>query len=163
MKTEAQTREELIDAKLIEAGWDVNNLSQVIKEFDICPPRPSIVAEPHEHYGEHQFCDYILLGKDGKTIAVVEAKKTTKDPATGREQAKQYCYKGNGCSGFTCSCCHNKKEFSLFLFDTFHNGSDCSYLVITSGNICIYKLFCQRFFMFSYISKTFQIISCWVS
>jgi type I restriction enzyme R subunit len=32
------------------------------------------------------------LGKDGKPIAVVEAKRTSKEAALGREQAKQYCY-----------------------------------------------------------------------
>jgi len=117
MKTEAQTREELIDAKLIEAGWDVNNLSQVIKEFDICPPRPSIVAEPHEHYGEHQFCDYILLGKDGKTIAVVEAKKTTKDPATGREQAKQYCYNIRNRHGGKLPFCFYTNGFEIYFWN----------------------------------------------
>ncbi len=34
-----------------------------------------------------QFSDYVLLGKDGKTMAVVEAKKTSVDAAIGREQA----------------------------------------------------------------------------
>ncbi len=33
MKTEAETRKELIDVKLHAAGWDVNNLTQVSKEF----------------------------------------------------------------------------------------------------------------------------------
>ena len=34
----------------------------------------------------------MLLGKDGKPLAVIEAKKTSKDAALGREQARQYCY-----------------------------------------------------------------------
>jgi type I restriction enzyme R subunit len=32
-----------------------------------------------------------LLGRDGKLLAVVEAKKSSKDPAIGQEQGEQYC------------------------------------------------------------------------
>jgi len=35
MKYEAETGKELIDARLLEAGWDVNNLSQVTQEFEV--------------------------------------------------------------------------------------------------------------------------------
>ena len=37
---EAENRKELIDAKLKNAGWDVNNLAQVSQEFDIVVPLP---------------------------------------------------------------------------------------------------------------------------
>ena len=92
MKTEAQTRKELIDTKLYIAGWDVNNLTQVLKEFDISVSLPDGVREARTPYEGHQYSDYVLLGRDAKPLAVVEAKKTSKDPAIGREQAKQYCY-----------------------------------------------------------------------
>lgn len=92
MKTEAETRKELIDAKLFAAGWDVNNLAQVTKEFDIAIPLPEGVAEPRTPYEGHQYSDYVLLGRDAKPLAVVEAKRSSKDAAIGREQAKQYCY-----------------------------------------------------------------------
>ena len=36
------------------------------------------------------YADYVLWGDDGKPLAVVEAKKTTVDPAVGRQQAKLY-------------------------------------------------------------------------
>jgi len=36
-----------------------------------------------------EFSDYVLLGKNGKPIAVVEAKKSSTDAEIGREQAKQ--------------------------------------------------------------------------
>jgi len=45
MKNEAETRKELIDKKLKLAGWDVNNLTQVITEFDIPVALPSIYDE----------------------------------------------------------------------------------------------------------------------
>lgn len=91
MKTEQQTRIALIDAELNKAGWDVNDPVQVVQEYDIIVD-PVQVAEAVTPYGGHQFSDYVLLGRDRKPLAVVEAKKTSKDAALGREQAKQYCY-----------------------------------------------------------------------
>ena len=54
-----------------------------------------LIEEEHTLYSGHQFSDYVLFGKDGKPLAVVEAKKTSVDAAIGREQAKQYCYNIN--------------------------------------------------------------------
>jgi hypothetical protein len=75
MKTEQQTRIELIDKLLLQAGWSVNDPSQVVEEFDILVGLPEGVEEPRTPYEGHQFSDYVLLGKDGRPIAVVEAKK----------------------------------------------------------------------------------------
>jgi len=91
MKTEQQTRIELIDSALKKAGWNVNDPQQVVQEYDILV-EPFKVAEVCTPYGGHQFSDYVLLGRNRKPLAVVEAKKTSKDAALGREQAKQYCY-----------------------------------------------------------------------
>jgi type I restriction enzyme R subunit len=105
MKSEAETRKELIDAKLLEAGWDVDNLTQVTREFDISVPLPDGVAEARTSFEGHQYSDYVLLGRDSKPLAVVEAKKSSKDAAIGREQAKQYCYniqKQHGCKLLFC-------------------------------------------------------------
>ncbi|HKI60590.1 MAG TPA: DEAD/DEAH box helicase family protein [Mariprofundaceae bacterium] len=91
-KSEAQTRAELIDQQLGMSGWNVNDPTQVIEEYDIQVGLPEGVKEPQTPYQGHQFSDYVLLGKDGKPLAVVEAKKSSRDAAIGREQAKQYCY-----------------------------------------------------------------------
>jgi type I restriction enzyme, R subunit len=91
MKTEQQTRIELIDAALETAGWSVGDPSQVVLEYDIVVD-PVLAAERATPYCGRQFSDYVLLGRDRKPLAVVEAKKTSKDAAVGREQAKQYCY-----------------------------------------------------------------------
>ena len=91
-KSEAQTRSELIDQQLAQSGWNVKDRMQVIEEFDIVTALPAGVAEPRNAYEGHQFSDYVLLGKDGKPLAVIEAKKTSRDAAVGREQAKQYCF-----------------------------------------------------------------------
>ena len=91
MKNEKLTRKEIIDTRLKQAGWNVTDRTQVIEEFDIIVD-DNLVQEAATPYGGHQFSDYVLLGKDGKPLAVVEAKKTAADAAVGREQAKQYCF-----------------------------------------------------------------------
>lgn len=89
---ESTTRKELIDIQLKEAGWNVNDHTQVVEEYVVDLSAGNQVKEPTEKYNQNQFSDYVLLGKNGKPLAVVEAKKSTKDANTGREQAKQYCY-----------------------------------------------------------------------
>jgi type I restriction enzyme R subunit len=91
-ETEALTRKKRIDKQLETAGWNVDDPTQVIEEFDILVGLADSVTEARSQYDGHQFSDYVLLGKDGKPLAVVEAKKSSKDAAIGREQAKQYCY-----------------------------------------------------------------------
>lgn len=90
--SEAATRSALIDKSLGQSGWNVKDPTQVVEEFDIAVGLPQGVSESRTPYEGHQFSDYVLLGKDGKPLAVVEAKRTSKDAALGREQAKQYCY-----------------------------------------------------------------------
>ena len=89
---EATTRKNLIDVQLAEAGWDINDASQVSLEFDIKVDLPTGVSEAQTPYQGHQFSDYTLHGKDGKVLAVVEAKRSSVDAELGKEQAKQYCY-----------------------------------------------------------------------
>jgi type I restriction enzyme R subunit len=96
MTSEHVTRKEIVDLRLKEAGWDVADRSQVIEEFfipsvgngdDMKAPVliEKIAPSPQE------FSDYVLLGKNGKPLAVVEVKKSSKNAELGREQAKQYC------------------------------------------------------------------------
>ena len=86
--TEAETRAKIIDEKLRLAGWNVRDPSQVIQELeiDLSEAGAPRVAEPKTPYKVHQFADYGLL-LNVKPIAVVEAKKTSKDAALGQEQA----------------------------------------------------------------------------
>ena len=44
-KTEAQTRQQIIDQRLKKAGWDVNDPSQVTSELDIWVGLPEGVTE----------------------------------------------------------------------------------------------------------------------
>ncbi|MDQ8187673.1 DEAD/DEAH box helicase family protein [Pelagicoccus sp. SDUM812002] len=91
MASEKDTRQQIIDKRLALAGWDVTDRTQVIEEFTVRKSEPLLAAESKASYN-NTFSDYLLLGRDGKPLAVVEAKRTSKDAKTGREQAKQYCY-----------------------------------------------------------------------
>jgi type I restriction enzyme R subunit len=101
MSTEAITRKEIIDICLRAAGWNVADRTQVIEEFFV-PARDdhgNQTDDSNNRSGAREFSDYVLLGKNGKPIAVVEAKKSSTNAEIGREQAKQYCQNiqaGNG-------------------------------------------------------------------
>jgi len=87
--SESQTRKEIIDKRLARAGWNVNDPSQVIEELDIVTD-PDNLKNPGEKYTGHLFSDYALLAKDGYPLAVVEAKKTSKNAEEGKWQAYSY-------------------------------------------------------------------------
>jgi len=91
LKNEKLTRKEIIDNRLKQAGWNVGDRTQVVEEFDIIVDA-NMVHEAPTPYAGRQFSDYVLLGKDGKALAVVEAKKSSVDANIGKEQAKQYCF-----------------------------------------------------------------------
>ncbi len=76
---EAATREDVIDLLLHEAGWTLDHPRD--REFPV-------TGMPSQ--SGSGFVDYVLWGADGKPLAVVEAKRTTKDPRTGQQQAKLY-------------------------------------------------------------------------
>ncbi len=117
VKTEAQTRSEIIDKLLEDSGWNVEDPMQVIEEFDILTALPYGVAEPRSRYDGHQFSDYVLLGKDGKPLAVIETKKTSKDAAIGREQAKQYCFNIQKQLGCEVPFCFYTNGLDIFFWD----------------------------------------------
>ncbi len=116
-RTEAQTRADLIDQQLALSGWNVKDPTQVIEEFDIITVPTEGVAEPCTPYQGHQFSDYVLLGKDGRPLAVIEAKKTFRDAALGREQAKQYCYNIQKQLGSELPFCFYTNGLETFFWD----------------------------------------------
>jgi len=114
VKNEKLTRKEIIDNRLKQAGWNVTDRTQVIEEFDI---QLTVVEEPTTPYAGHQYSDYVLLGKDGKPLAVVEAKKTSVDAALGREQAKQYCYNIQSTQGVDLPFCFYTNGHDIYFWD----------------------------------------------
>ncbi len=116
MKTESQTRKEIIDNRLRQAGWNVSDRTQVIEEFDIVVDE-NLVKEAPTPYAGHQYSDYVLLGKDGKPLAVVEAKKSSVDATIGREQAKQYCYNIRNLNGNELPFCFYTNGHDIYFWD----------------------------------------------
>jgi len=85
--TEAETRKIFIDAALREAGWTIGQTNGIIKAGTA-----SIEIEVNGMPSESGigYADYVLFGDDGKPLAVVEAKRTSKDVNAGSQQAKLY-------------------------------------------------------------------------
>jgi type I restriction enzyme R subunit len=90
-ESEAKTRQKFIDKELELAGWNISDPSSVIQELDINLNIEHVANDSPEYnkFSGHQFSDYALL-QSGKPIAVIEAKKTSKDAKVGKEQALQY-------------------------------------------------------------------------
>ena len=116
MKNEKLTRKEIIDSRLLQAGWNVSDRSQVIEEYDIVIDK-NLAGEPHTPYGRHEFSDYVLLGKNGKPLAVVEAKKSSVDASIGREQAKQYCYNIKNTDSSELPFCFYTNGHDIYFWD----------------------------------------------
>ena len=77
--SEAETRDYFIDLLLREAGWPLDKVED--REYPV-------TGMPNQK-GDG-FVDYVLWGNDGLPLAVVEAKRTKKDPRIGQQQAKLY-------------------------------------------------------------------------
>lgn len=90
--------------------------TQVVEEFDIIVD-VTIAEEAETPYGGHQFSDYVLLGKDGKALAVVEAKKSAVDANIGKEQAKQYCFNIQKQFGGELPFCFYTNGHDIFFWD----------------------------------------------
>jgi type I restriction enzyme R subunit len=80
--TEYETRKNLIDVDIELAGWTINDNCIVEVPVKGMPIPPSKNGDG--------FVDYVLYGDDGKPLALIEAKRTSKDPKIGKRQAKLY-------------------------------------------------------------------------
>lgn len=77
--SEEETRDRFIDVLLAEAGWPLNEERD--REF-------KVTGMP---YGDGVgYVDYVLWGANGLPLGIVEAKRTTKSPQLGQQQAKLY-------------------------------------------------------------------------
>lgn len=78
--SEWETRKRYIDLDLKLMDWDFDHfVGQEIEVDNIAG-----IA------GQKGYVDYVLFGRDGAPLAVVEAKRTSKDPNVGKQQAKLY-------------------------------------------------------------------------
>ena len=76
--SEFETRKQFIDLDLKIAGWDSKNIREEVE----------VKGMPNTQETGH--VDYVLYGENGKPLAVVEAKRTSKDAKIGQQQAKLY-------------------------------------------------------------------------
>lgn len=76
--SEFETRKQFIDLDLKIAGWDSTNIREEVE----------VKGMPNTQEIGH--VDYVLYGENGKPLAVVEAKRTSKDAKIGQQQAKLY-------------------------------------------------------------------------
>ena len=77
---EATTRDAFIDVLLGEAGW----------RFTRPGHDTEVPVTGMPNASGQGFVDYVLWGEDGEPLGLVEAKRSRKDPAAGRQQAKLY-------------------------------------------------------------------------
>ena len=77
--SEFETRRGYIDLYLEEAGWEHGHN---------CTHEHEVQGMPNQ--ADQGFVDYVLWGDDGKPLALVEAKRSSKDPMLGQQQARLY-------------------------------------------------------------------------
>ena len=110
--SEFETRKKYIDVELKLSGWDLGK--DVGEEIEVSGmPNNSEVG----------YVDYVLYGENGKPLAVVEAKRSSKDPKIGQQQAKLYAdclekkYKQRPVIFFT-------NGFETYIFDDYNQYSE---------------------------------------
>ncbi len=89
------TRKQKIDILLKEQGWNVKDKSQVVievdtRQSDFKKRNYKDYKDTFENELESKYADYLILDKRGDPLAVIEAKKTSKDPIIGKTQAREY-------------------------------------------------------------------------
>ena len=82
--TEAQTRQHIIDVDLKSAGWYLVNEG---RDTEYPVTGMPITSDNPKGNG---FVDYVLWDDNNKPLAIVEAKRTSKDAEVGRHQAVLY-------------------------------------------------------------------------
>lgn len=76
---EYETRRRYIDVDLEYAGWDLSDSVRTEVEVHGMPNATGT-----------GYVDYVLLGRNGRPLAIVEAKRTMHDPMKGQQQARLY-------------------------------------------------------------------------
>ena len=81
--SEFKTRKIYIDVDMKQMGWKFSGADADVQEEYEVEGMAGVI-------GQLGYADYVLFGKDGLPLAVVEAKRTSKDPNIGRKQAVLY-------------------------------------------------------------------------
>lgn len=86
-RNEATTRKELIDHQLNAAGWGSSNCN-LLEEYTLTKDVYKNATDTSHQSKE--YVDYLLLNTNKQPIAIVEAKRSSKDPIVGKRQASDY-------------------------------------------------------------------------
>lgn len=98
--SEFATRKTFIDVDLKQIGWRFDGEKvNIAEEYE--------VADMAGVQGQKGYCDYVLFGDDALPLAVIEAKRTSKDPKMGERQAELYA-----------DCLERKFKLRPFIFLT---------------------------------------------
>ena len=113
-ESEEQTRKNKIDVFLREQGWRIqvqdnysNNNTLIVSDIkssygnsvltEIDTKQSDFKARDYKTISDtlrndkiSRYADYLLLDKKGWPLAIIEAKRTSKDPILGQKQAEQY-------------------------------------------------------------------------
>lgn len=81
--SEFKTRKIYIDVDMKQMGWKFSGADADVQEEYPVEGMAGVL-------GQMGYVDYVLFGKDGLPLAVVEAKRSSKDPNIGRKQAVLY-------------------------------------------------------------------------
>jgi type I restriction enzyme R subunit len=81
--SEAETRRSIIDIDIKAMGWNFG---------ENCVIEVPVIGMPisGRNPNGNGAADYVLYGDNGKPLAVVEAKRASRDPREGKQQAKEY-------------------------------------------------------------------------
>ena len=79
--SESKTRYSIIDPQLQKAGWNLSDRTQVAFEIPVAGYDGSV---------SEGFTDYCLYRANGEVLAVVEAKRTSRDARVGQQQLLHY-------------------------------------------------------------------------
>ena len=83
--TEFQTRKIYKDKALEKRGWVIKDKKQVAEEYLI-----DWAKDKQGNPVNDRYVDYLLFDNVGDPLAVVEAKKYSRNPFEGKEQAEEY-------------------------------------------------------------------------
>lgn len=93
--TELRTRKDLINPLLQTSGWIVKDRTKVVEEVDTRQSNfkardYKTVDETLKNEEESAYVDYLLLDNSSAPLAIIEAKRTSRDPILGQKQAEMY-------------------------------------------------------------------------
>lgn len=93
--SEFRTRLEKVNVLLKKSGWDTRDKTKVIQEVDTKQSNFKTrdyrtISETLKNQEDSAYADYLLLDGTGAPLAIIEAKRTSKDPVLGQKQAEDY-------------------------------------------------------------------------